>query len=66
MGRKKFYETVDEMQADLDAFLKTYNHARPHQGRGMNGRTPIRAFRDGVPKSGKPKKMEMTERKKAA
>jgi len=66
MGRKKFYETVDEMQTDLDAYLKTYNHDRPHQGRGMNGRTPIQAFTDGLPKPGKPKKMETTERKKAA
>ena len=33
MGRKKFYETVAEMQKDLDAFLKTDNQVHPHQGR---------------------------------
>jgi transposase InsO family protein len=58
MGRKKFYETLDEMQADLDAYLKDYNHTRPHQGRGMKGRTPNQAFREGLPKEPKPKKIE--------
>ncbi len=66
MGRKKFYETVDEMQADLEAFLKTYNHSRPHQGRGMKGRTPYKAFIDGLPKKPKPTKMEDAEKTKAA
>ncbi len=37
------------MQAALDAYLVTYNTERPHQGRGMNGRTPYRAFLDRVP-----------------
>lgn len=66
MGRKKFYEAVDEMQTDLDAYLKTYNRDRPHQGRGMNGRTPYKAFTDGLPKPGKAKKMAKTETRKAA
>jgi transposase InsO family protein len=44
MGRKKFYESVDEMQADLEAYLKFYNEKRPHQGRGMKGRTPAAVF----------------------
>ena len=66
MGRTKFYEAVDEMQVDLEAFLKTYNHDRPHQGRGMNGRTPAKAFTDGLPKPTKAKKMEKTETRKAA
>jgi len=50
MGRTKFYEGVDEMQKDLDAYLVRYNTKRPHQGRGMNGRTPLKAFTDGLPK----------------
>ena len=37
------------MQAALDEYLIAYNTRRPHQGRGMNGRTPERAFRDGIP-----------------
>ena len=66
MGRTKFYEAVDEMQADLEAFLKVYNNDRPHQGRGMNGRTPAKAFTDGLPKPAKATKMRKTEMRKAA
>jgi len=49
MGRTKFYESVEEMQTDLDAFLNTYNQERSHQGRNMNGRTPLQAFLAGLP-----------------
>jgi hypothetical protein len=38
------------MQPVLDAHLEHYNQRRPHQGRGMNGRTPVRDFTDGLPK----------------
>ncbi len=31
-----------------DAYMVSYNTRRPHQGRGMNGRTPAKAFRDGI------------------
>ena len=58
MGRKKFYETTDEMQADPDTYHKTDNHSRPHQGRGMNGRTPTKASAHGLPSREKPKKMD--------
>jgi len=47
-GRKTWYEDLPQPQADLDAFLKTYNHDRPRQGRGMKGRTPIAAFLAGI------------------
>ena len=39
------------MQADLDACLVHYNTKRPHQGRAMNGRTPYKAFTEGLPKN---------------
>ena len=35
----------------LDDYLEAYNTNRPRQGRGMNGRTPIRAFTKGMPKT---------------
>jgi len=38
------------MQEDLFTYLHHYNNERPHQGRGMNGRTPYQAFIDGLPK----------------
>ena len=50
-GRKTWFETIEEMQVALDAYLTVYNTKRPHQGRGMNGRTPAKAFRDGIPKA---------------
>jgi transposase InsO family protein len=56
MGRTKFYESVDEMQKDLDAYLIRYNTKRPHQGRNMNGRTPDQAFNKGLKKRTKDEK----------
>jgi transposase InsO family protein len=44
-GRTKWYETVEEMQTDLDAYFEIYNRKRPHRGRGMEGRTPYTASR---------------------
>jgi hypothetical protein len=42
------------MQTVLDHYLVEYNTKRPHQGRGMNGRTPITAFIDGIRKDNAP------------
>lgn len=42
------------MQAVLDEYLVSYNQHRPHQGRGMKGRTPARAFKEGLPRMAKP------------
>lgn len=39
--RTKLYETVAELQADLDAWLVEYNTKRPHQGYRNMGRRPI-------------------------
>jgi transposase InsO family protein len=49
-GRTTWYEAVDEMQQDLDAYLETYNTRRPHRGRGMEGRTPYEVFKAGKPR----------------
>ena len=48
-GREKWYESVEEMQADLDIYLAHYNQQRTHQGRNMNGRIPYQVFLDGLP-----------------
>lgn len=63
MGRKKFYESIDEMQKDLDIFMKKYNENRPHQGRNMNGRTPAQVFKKGLEKN---KKQHLKSMSKAA
>jgi transposase InsO family protein len=51
-GRTTWYESVQHMQDDLDVYLDFYNSKRPHQGRGMNGRTPLTAFFEGLPDTG--------------
>ena len=51
-GRRTWFETIEEMQTVLDEWLIAYNTKRPHQGRNMNGRTPIHAFNQGLPKPG--------------
>lgn len=64
-GRRTWFETVDEMQTVLDRYLIHYNTKRPHQGRNMNGRTPARAFKDGLPKSHRKKEEKPTQKQAA-
>jgi transposase InsO family protein len=47
--RKRIYTTIDELQADLDAWLAEYNQARTHQGRYCYGKTPLQTFLDAAP-----------------
>src|SRR5512138_1324291 len=47
--RKKIYRTLDELQADLDRWLRLYNEQRPHQGRWCYGKTPTQTFIDSIP-----------------
>ena len=46
--RKKIYSTLDELQADLDIWLKEYNKSRPHSRKYCFGKTPMQTFRDSV------------------
>ena len=52
-GRTKWYEALEEMQKDLEGYLVSYNTKRPHQGRGMKGRTPYQVFKERLPKKTK-------------
>src|ERR1700742_3301386 len=47
--RKKIYGSIDELQADLDAWVQSYNEDRAHQGRWCFGKTPIQTFLDATP-----------------
>ena len=47
--RKKLYVTIDELQADLDAWMAEFNEARPHQGKWCFGKTPLQTFLDALP-----------------
>jgi len=62
-GRRTWFETIEEMQAVLDSYLESYNQRRPHQGRGMNGRTPVVAFIEGLPKPHQQKEEKRPEKK---
>jgi len=57
-GRRKWYETVADMQKDLNTYLTHYNTKRTHQGRNMKGRTPYQAFVNELPKNEKQVKKE--------
>ena len=45
--RKKIYETIEELQIDLDKWLQDYNNKRTHQGKMCCGRTPMQTLIDG-------------------
>jgi transposase InsO family protein len=45
--RKKVYSALDDLQADLDAWVNVYNNDRSHQGKMCCGRTPMQTLRDG-------------------
>jgi transposase InsO family protein len=47
--RKKGYGSIEELRADLDAWLREHNESRPHQGRWCFGKTRMQTFLDGLP-----------------
>jgi hypothetical protein len=47
--RRKIYSAIEQLQADLDAWLKEYNELRPHQGLWCYGKTPLQTFRESLP-----------------
>src|ERR1700756_820685 len=47
--RRKIYATIEQLQRDLDLWLKEYNELRPHQGRWCYGKTPLQTFIDATP-----------------
>jgi transposase InsO family protein len=47
--RKKVYASIDELQADLDAWIREFNEERSHQGRWCFGKTPMKTFLDALP-----------------
>lgn len=45
--RKKLYVALEELQKDLDEWMKYYNNERTHQGKVCCGRTPLETLLDG-------------------
>lgn len=44
--RKKIYTSLDELQSDLDEWIREYNEDRPHSGKYCFGKTPMQTFMD--------------------
>lgn len=44
--RKKIYTSLEELQTDLDIWIKYYNEERPHSGKYCYGKTPLQTFLD--------------------
>lgn len=45
--RRKLYNSLEELQNDLDAWIEYYNAARTHQGKMCCGRTPMQTLLEG-------------------
>ncbi len=45
--RKTLFESIEQLQKDLDEWIDTYNNDRRHQGKICEGRTPLQTLEDG-------------------
>ena len=48
VGRQTWYVNIEEIQRDLDRFLRYYNLERSHQGYRLQGRTPVQALKEAL------------------
>jgi hypothetical protein len=48
-GPRSTDRSIEELQTDLDGWLKEYNELRPHSGKYCYGKTPMQTFLDGLP-----------------
>lgn len=46
--RKKLYNSIAEMQKDLDEWMDYYNHQRTHSGRYCYGKTPMQTWQESL------------------
>jgi len=44
--RRKLYNSIEELQVDLDIWISEYNTQRPHSGKYCYGKTPMQTFLD--------------------
>lgn len=47
--RKKLYSSIEQLQTDLDEWMRFYNEDRTHSGKYCFGKTPLQTFRDSLP-----------------
>ncbi len=46
--RKTIYTSIEQLQGDLNEWVRQYNEDRPHQGRWCYGKTPMQTMHDSV------------------
>jgi len=46
--RKKIYNSIEELQTDVDVWLDYYNNQRPHSGKYCYGKTPMQTWNDSL------------------
>lgn len=46
--RKKIYNSLEELQTDVDVWLEYYNNERPHTGKHCYGKTPMQTWLDSI------------------
>jgi len=46
--RKKIYDSIEQLQADLDLWMEEYNTNRTHTGKYCYGKTPLQTFLDSI------------------
>ncbi len=46
--RKKLYDSLAQLQSDLDEWMQYYNNERPHSGRYCYGKTPMQTFKESL------------------
>ena len=46
--RKKVYNSLEELQGDLDTWVVEYNEVRTHSGKYCYGKTPMQTFKDSL------------------
>lgn len=44
--RKKVYANIEELQGDVEKWMKEYNEDRPHTGKYCYGKTPWQTFQE--------------------
>lgn len=47
--RKNFYQSLEQIQRDLDGYMRKYNEERTNQGKRCKGKTPMELFHAGIP-----------------
>ena len=46
--RRRLYQDLPALQADLDEWMQHYNQERPHSGRYCFGKTPMQTFTESL------------------